>query len=314
MKYLPAVAALTLFAFAPFAPCAGGAEKSPPGRGAKQFREPSWLMPPVEGPGLHYRTFDSRTAGTKVSYLLYLPPGYEEDTTRRYPVVYWLHGIGGSQAGVPEMAARHHRAIAERKTPPMIVVYVNGMIRSGYVDGQYPVETVTIKELIPHVDATWRTIATREGRAVEGFSMGGGGAAKWGFKYPELFGTVSILAGAMWDPAGPARGAKGGPPTKEPGGGPRPPERLEDNPWWLVERNADRIRGHTTVRVVVGAKDGLLATNRRFHEKLTALGLAHEFREIPDAPHTPNPLYAGLGDDNWKFYTAAFARATGAGR
>ena len=92
------------------------------------------------------------------------------------------------------------KAIAEGKTPAMIVVYVNGMIRSSYVDsadGKTPVETVTIKELIPHVDATYRTIATRDGRMIEGFSMGGSGAAKWGFKHTDLFGSISIIDGSL---------------------------------------------------------------------------------------------------------------------
>src|SRR5436190_4716246 len=60
---------------------------------AKVYREPTWLMPPVEGPNLHYKTFDSKTMGEKVSYLIYLPPDYETTTDKRYPVVYWLHGI-----------------------------------------------------------------------------------------------------------------------------------------------------------------------------------------------------------------------------
>lgn len=105
-----------------------------------------------------------------------MPPDYEAALARRYPIVYWLHGIGGGQTGVPLMAGRLTEAIAAGRTPPMIVVYVNGMIRSSYVnsaDGRTPVETVTIKELIPHIDATYRTIATRAGRMIEGFSMAG---------------------------------------------------------------------------------------------------------------------------------------------
>src|SRR5687767_11340335 len=72
----------------------------------KEYREPKWLMDPVTGPNLHYKTFDSKTVKEKVSYLVYLPPGYENAKTQRYPVVYWLHGIGGSQQGVPQMAER----------------------------------------------------------------------------------------------------------------------------------------------------------------------------------------------------------------
>jgi endo-1,4-beta-xylanase len=272
-------------------------------------REPSWLMPPVEGPNLHYRTFESKIAGQPVSYLIYLPPDYEVAKDRRYPVVYWLHGIGGSQQGVPRMAERLTRAIKDGKSPSMIVVYVNGMVRSGYVDsadGKWPVETVTIKELIPHVDETYRTIAGREGRCVEGFSMGGSGAAKWGFKYPGLFGSVSILAGALHDIAS-LQKRGGGARLREIYGG---ADRYnQNNPWLLVEKNIDAIRNRTVVRIIVGEQDGLKETNRRYHEHLDKLRLKHEFHVIPNARHTPNLLYDGLGEKNWSFFFAAFEQA-----
>lgn len=277
---------------------------APKQKAKKEYREPTWLMPRVEGPNLHYRTFESRTAGQPVSYLIYLPEDYETDRARRYPVVYWLHGIGGSQQGVPTMAGRLTQAIRDKKTPPFIVVYVNGMVRSGYVDtadGKYPVETVTLKELIPHIDATYRTIARREGRMVEGFSMGGGGAAKWGFKHPDLFGSVSILAGALHTREEMERRNAGMAATYG------TPEQFEqNNPWALVQANADRIRGRTTIRIAVGGKDRLAAANTRYHELLTKLGIAHAFDVVPDAIHSPNPVYDGLGDRNWDFYRKAF--------
>jgi S-formylglutathione hydrolase FrmB len=80
----------------------------------------------------------------------------------------------------------------------MIVVAVNGLasntMYSDTHDGQYPLETVIITDLIPHIDATYRTIAAREARGVNGFSMGGFGAAHLGFKYPDVFGVDSIMA------------------------------------------------------------------------------------------------------------------------
>lgn len=274
-------------------------------------QKPSWLMPPVEGPNLHYKTFDSKAAGEKVSYLLYLPPDYETAKDQRYPVVYWLHGIGGSQQGVPGMAERLTKAITEEKTPPMIVVYVNGMIRSSYVnsaDGKTPVETVTIKELIPHIDATYRTIATREGRMVEGFSMGGGGAAKWGFKHPDVFGSISIIDGALHSPDDTS--GRMAETLKTIYGGDK--ERFEaSNPWRLAEKNADKLKGRSTIRIVTRTT-GLGGANQKFHELLDRLGLPNEFHAIPDAPHSPNPLYEGLGERNWPFYKKAFEAALAA--
>ena len=286
-----------------------GGGPAPEGQRARD-QKPSWLMPPVQGPNLHYKTFESKAAGEKVSYLLYLPPDYETAKDRRYPVVYWLHGIGGAQTGVPVMAERLTKAITEAKTPAVIVVYVNGMIRSSYVDsadGKTPVETVSIKELIPHVDATYRTIATREGRMIEGFSMGGSGAAKWGFKYPDLFGSISIIDGALHtlDDATSGKMAQS---FQTIYGGDK--ERFAaSDPWKLAEKNADKMKGRTTIRIVTRTT-GLGGANTKFHELLGRLGLEHEFHTIPDAPHSPNPIYDGLGDKNWPFYAKAFKAAT----
>jgi enterochelin esterase-like enzyme len=263
-------------------------------------------MPPVAGPHLHYKTFDSKTVGEPVSYLLYLPPTYESEPERRFPVVYWLHGIGGSQQGVPEMSRRLTAAIAAGQAPPMIFVYVNGMVRSSYVDskdGKTPVETVTITELIPHIETTWRTIATREGRMIEGFSMGGGGAAKWGLRHPDLFGSISILDGALH--GDPTTGRVAGS-FETVYGGDR--EYFDArNPWKLVESQADKLKGRTPIRIVTRTA-GLGETNRQFADLLKQHGLECEVHTIPDAPHSPNPLYEGLGDKNWEFYKRAFAR------
>src|SRR3954469_23520028 len=58
----------------------------------------SWVDPMRAEPmGTHYRTFPSKLANSEISYLVYLPKSYESDTARRYPVVYWLHGMGGNQ-------------------------------------------------------------------------------------------------------------------------------------------------------------------------------------------------------------------------
>jgi endo-1,4-beta-xylanase len=292
----------------------GAQKKGPATAGRARDTEPSWLMPKVEGANLHYKTFDSTLVGQKVSYLLYLPPGYEASKERRYPVVYWLHGIGGSQQGVPGMTARMTQAINAGKMPPLIMVFVNGMIRSSWVDsadGKTPVESVAIKELIPHVDATYRTIATRAGRMIEGFSMGGGGAAKWGFKHPELFGSISIIDGALHKPGDPSAGRLADSFQTIYGGN---RDYFEaSNPWNLAEKNAGTVRGRTHVRIVTSTT-GLGGLNQEFSELLTRLGVTNEFHAVPDAPHSPGPLYEGIGDKNWEFYRRVFGTVASADR
>ena len=115
---------------------------------------------------------------------------------RRFPVLYWLHGSGGGLAGVPPIAAHFDAAIRRGRFRRCWWCFPTACRWSMWCDskdGSVPMETIVIKELLPHVDATFRTIATREGRIIEGFSMGGYGEARLGFRHHALFAAVSML-------------------------------------------------------------------------------------------------------------------------
>jgi enterochelin esterase-like enzyme len=160
----------------------------------------NWVDPNKEEPsGTQYKTFHSRTIDGDVSYLVYLPPNYESDAQRRYPVIYWLHGGGGNQRTGDYFVEKMGEAMQAGKTPEAILILVNGVggsLFSDSIDGSKPVETVIVRDLIPHVDATYRTFGMRKMRAVEGFSMGGFGALHLTFKFPDLFGSITALAHA----------------------------------------------------------------------------------------------------------------------
>lgn len=274
----------------------------------------NWVDPDRSEPaGMKYRTFHSDAIQGEVSYLIYLPPSYEQEPERRYPALYFLHGRGGNQRGAAWVVQRLSRAIAAKQAPEMIVAGVNGLPFSSYVDsadGKTPVQTILIQEMIPHVDRTYRTIAKREARILEGFSMGGAGAAKIGFKYPELFGVVSILAGALHDAESIA--ARGDTFQTIYGGS---KEYFDANsPWNIVEKNAAPIRNRTFVRIAVGSRDNLLERNRKYHEVLDKLGIRHEFHVIDGVAHAGAPLYEGLGEANWKFFRRALAGEVGDGK
>jgi S-formylglutathione hydrolase FrmB len=266
--------------------------------------------------GTQYRTFQSQTIQGPASYLLYLPPGYSEAAAERYPVVYWLHGLNGTQRDGATCFVPHlDSAIRARAAPAMIAVLVNGLGNSRYYDsfdGQRPVESVIVRDLIAHIDETYRTLASRAGRAAEGFSMGGFGAAHLGFKYPDLFGAVSIMAGALLDD----ESAAGAPDLVA------TPALFQKcfgtldyfhagSPWVVVRRHADRIRGRTaarvtSVRIVVGDHDSLLARNTRYHRLLDDLGIMHEFTVLSGVSHDPGAIYAALGTEGPAFYSRAF--------
>lgn len=273
---------------------------------------PVWVLPRVEGGNLHYRMFQSTAVKGEVSYVIYLPAEYEKNEVARYPVVYWLHGKGARQRGLPGFARSFDEAIAAGKCPPMIVVYPNGLPIGDYSDspdGKQPVESMIIRDLIPHIDVTYRTLAKREGRLIEGFSMGGSGAAKLGFKYPDIFGSISICSGALH--TADTLGGRNGDMLDSVYGG-RERVDTESNPWLLAERNADKVRGRTSVRIAVGSRDPLQSKIAAFHELLDRLKIEHEFTVIEAAPHSPAPVYAGLKDKNWAFYTTAFQARDGA--
>jgi endo-1,4-beta-xylanase len=262
--------------------------------------------------GTKYHTFASKVLGGDVSYLVYLPPGYDKET-KRYPVIYWLHGMGGNQRGGAQSFVPHvDAAIAKGDLPPAIVVSVNGMVNSFYcdwADGKRPVESVIVKDLIPHIDATYRTVARREGRLVEGYSMGGYGAAHLAFKYPDLFGSVVVDAGALVGEAarnGPNVGAL----FKDIFGDDKD-RFLAEHPTQLVEKNADKIRSRMNVRVGCGKDDTLLPRNRELHELLDKLKIEHQYEVVPDVAHNGIEYYKKLGGKGLEFHRKAFAGLDG---
>jgi enterochelin esterase-like enzyme len=271
--------------------------------------EVEWVTREVRAPGVEYRTFESATARSRVSYHVYVPNEYGAEPTRRFPVLYWLHGTGGGVDGIPALASHFGDAMRGGHIPPMLVVFPNGLTHSMWTDsrdGRVPVETVVVGELVPHIDATFRTLATRESRIVEGFSMGGHGAGRFGFRYHDVFGAISMLAAGPLDldfqgPRALANPAEREMIFREVYGGDIEYYRAE-SPWMLAERHAESLRLGTRLRIVVGDRDSMLPMNREFHEHLTALGIPHDFVVLPGIGHQPLPLLTALADDGWEFY------------
>lgn len=151
--------------------------------------------------GVEHHTFKSDSMGIDVGYCIYLPPQYKTDKTAKFPVVYYLHGgRPGSEAKSVHLSEFVHKATLAQEIKPMIYVFVNGGPVSHY---NYPEkknalgEDVFIKELIPHIDATYRTLAERKKRGLEGFSQGGRGTARIMFKHSDLFYSASPGGGGF---------------------------------------------------------------------------------------------------------------------
>ena len=135
---------------------------------------------------------------TRVRVLL--PAGYGSDASRRYPVLYLLHGADSDYRSWTQYGDA--RAITAHA--PMIVVMPDGGADGWYTDwyaGNRPVqprwETYHVGELVPWIDATYRTIAARRGRAIAGLSMGGYGALSYAARHPGTFAAAASFSGAL---------------------------------------------------------------------------------------------------------------------
>ena len=267
----------------------------------------SWADPitnPI--PGTTYHLFPTPERGEKKqgSYLVYLPGDYS-NSDKRYPVIYWLHGGNGNSREGAWMCAQMDAAMKQGTMPQCIVVFVQGLPIGWYnnsKDGTMPVEDVIIKDLIPHIDATYRTIKLREARGIDGMSMGGYGSLHLGFKYPELFGVVSSIAPSIT--------------TYE-------MERKEvilptfeddveyfnaNSPSTLIQNNAGYIRKNTTIRLLVGDQDFLYDLIQKFHRQLTDLQINHQYAIAKGADHDYREVISKLEFDSFEFWHTAFER------
>lgn len=143
---------------------------------------------------------ESDLEGARREYVTYLPPSYLEEPNREYPVVYLLHGVnGGSREWEPrDFGATLDALYTSGGLEESIVIMPDGE-SLWYVDneGGTPWRSMFIDELIPQVDAEYRTIADRDLRGLSGVSMGGFGAYSIGLAHPELFSSLASHMGAL---------------------------------------------------------------------------------------------------------------------
>lgn len=146
-------------------------------------------------------TFEESTQGDQGDYRVYLPPCYGNDPGVAYPVVYLLHGAGEDDTywqhvGVEDAA---DTAIARGNIPPMIVVVPDGGPTFGPGRGGVSFDTFLAEELVPRIDRSYSTVASRNGRAVGGISLGGGRALAIAAQYPGLFVAAGGHSPALRD-------------------------------------------------------------------------------------------------------------------
>jgi S-formylglutathione hydrolase FrmB len=146
-------------------------------------------------------TLESRILARKVPYCIMLPPTYAQETARRYPVAYYLHGLGDNEQSLVNLGgwAIYDRLMREKEIGEFVLVAPAGF-ESFYInsrDGKFRYEDFFLREFLPEMEKKYRIGTTRSQRGIMGVSMGGFGAMHYAFKYPEKFAVVSANMPAL---------------------------------------------------------------------------------------------------------------------
>jgi S-formylglutathione hydrolase FrmB len=249
------------------------------------------------------KTFESKSLGAPVTYVAYLPADYE--TSRlSYPVIYALHGMFENAAFWERrgLAPQYDEFVKTGVAPNAIVVTVDGgnnlFVNSS--KGRY--QDLVTRDLVEHIDKTYRTIARRDGRALLGISMGGYGALNIAFSQPGVFGAVAthsamLLTEIPTVEAG-ARGSQMRAFTGVFGEPVDPAIWKADDPLELARTvEASRVGA---LYFDCGGQDryGLYTGNEALHKILESRGIAHDFSIAP-------------GDHGYDFVKSVFAKSLG---
>lgn len=236
--------------------------------------------------GVAEYSFFSQSRQQEIFFTLYTPPGYDQ-STERYPVLYFLHGSQGSHilfwnAISREVAAANGDAgawlsqlISRGELPPFIVAAPRRP------DGAWDdanAELVT-QELIAAVDGHWRTIADRNGRSLAGFSLGAAGTMRYAAQRPDLYCNAMPLA--------------------ESG--------VDDAATWFEQNGTAVLQSGLEVALVVGELDtrGVNASTA-VADRLTQLGIPHQLQIVPDVPHNFGQLYNQIGLQALQFHASCW--------
>jgi putative tributyrin esterase len=250
---------------------------------------------PISSPRLSTEEVDSKLVGRKMPYRIVVPVSYStrEESGRRYPVLYLLHGLTGHFDNWTQRTELINYSAAYK----LIIVTPEGE-NSWYTDNLTKdgdkFESYIIKELIPQIDKRYRTIDQRNHRAIAGLSMGGFGAIKFGLKYPDLFALVGSFSGAI--------GAATINEKEVPGAigrsinqifGPFGGEvRKANDPFDILRRaTPEKIKKYPFIYLDCGTEDFLFQNNRDFVSLLLEKKVPHEFRQLP-------------GGHNWTYWDA----------
>jgi enterochelin esterase-like enzyme len=219
-----------------------------------------------------------------------LPSGYNLEAKMHYPSVYVLHGANGS--GQKNASASVIRQLVDKYG--FIAVCPDGGKTSWWLDSpidpKYQYETFVVREVVPYVDANYKTVAGRSKRAIMGGSMGGHGACYLGMRHKDIFGAIGNIYGGV--DLVPWSWSSGWEIDKRLG--PRDANMTSWEEHSVINVAKSLKNGEVELVSVVGTEDFFLGCNRQLHELLSANGVAHTYVEMRSQ--------TTLGSTHGKFY------------
>lgn len=263
--------------------------------GLYRYVDSYWLyrgFPPPHDPGFVKQAGTIETihvqsaaiGGRTERVVVYLPPGYEQNTTTRYPVLYLLHGFPGNPDGFVRtirVGVVEDTLLAEKKVKPLIIVMPMGSTGTftdvEWANGVHPGsawETFFERDVVKAIDSRYRTIANGAGRAVGGLSEGGYASLNIGLHHPTAFRVLESWSG--YEKADDIKSIFGG----------RPELLAHNSPQVTLPKVAAQLRReHAYVWFYTGRSDTLKGQNERFAAELARLRIDHRFF-ISDGGHT----------------------------
>ena len=248
---------------------------------------------PSNSPRVFTDEFDSKLMGRKMPYRVVLPENYsaKDANGRKYPVVYLLHGLTGhfdnwtTRTDLVDVSAAYKFIIVTPEGE-------NGWYTDNLTKDGDKYESYIISELIPHIEKKYRTLDSRDYRAIAGLSMGGYGAIKFGLKYPDMFKIAGSFSGAISASKITEKeipGAVGK--TIDAIFGPAGSEiRKANDPFDIIQRaTTEKIKQYPFLYLDCGTEDFLFESNREFVDLLLKKKVRHEFRQLP-------------GRHDWKYW------------
>lgn len=246
-------------------------------------------------------SFIGPVTGRPVNFSIYVPQGYSASIDR-VPVIYHLHGLEGAHNSqqISAVPASYEAARAAGLIGPAIIVFPDAYGNSFWADSARtikPAETNIIRELIPYIDANYRTQAHRGGRAITGFSMGGFSTPMYLAKFPEIFSVSVQYDGSManWTQMRTIR--------------PDIAAEIYDNsetrfntysPWRWTQENASILIASSAMRILVGGEASSPSSNRAFRDHLLSLGITPQYIET-GLPHNLPLFLQNYGAGSWAF-------------